>query len=50
MSNGGGAGLFNDLLIVSRSRPTKTAVKVIEMIKTYSNSMESSLPWQWKHV
>ena len=50
VSNGGGAGLFNDLPIGSRSRPTKTDVKVREMIKTYSNSMEGSLAWQWKHA
>ena len=50
MPNGGRSGPLNDLVNVRRSRPTKTVVEVREIIKSYVNSMESSLPWQRKHV
>ena len=32
------------------SPPTIMAVRVIENLKSYVNSMEGSVPWQWDHV
>ena len=31
-------------------RPTNSAIGVRDFLKTYVNSFEGSLPWQWDHV
>ena len=46
---------FNDGMLrriggVRGSRPTALATDVRNEMKTYVNSMEGALPWQWDHV
>ena len=44
-----GAALLQDIPPVRGSHPTTSAVEVRNM-KSYVNSMEGSVPWQWDHV
>ena len=43
-------GLLNDISAVRESRSLKAAIEVRETVKSYVNSMEGVLPWQWDHV
>lgn len=42
--------LLNDLPPIRGSRPKTNAVNVRNNLKSYVNSMEGSLSWQWEHV
>ncbi|XP_057296815.1 uncharacterized protein LOC130625697 [Hydractinia symbiolongicarpus] len=46
----GNSSLLIDIPPIRGSRPSNTAVNVRDNLKSYVNSMEGSLPWQWEHV
>ena len=48
--NSEGGMLLNDIPAVRGSRPLNAAVEVRDLVKSYVNSMEGSVPWQWNHV
>ena len=50
VGNNQGGMLLNDIPPVRGSRPLVSALEVRDVIKSYVNSMEGSLPWQWDHV
>ena len=37
-------------LLVPRSRPTTSTLAVRNIMKSYVNSIEGSVSWQWDHV
>ena len=45
-----GAALLQDIPPVRGSYPTTSAVEVRNIMKSYVNSMEGSVPWQCDHV
>ena len=45
-----GATLLQDIPPVRGSRPTTWAIEVRNIMKSYVDSMEGSVPWQWDHV
>ena len=45
-----GATLLQNIPTVRESRPTTSALKVRNIMKSYVNSIEGSVPWQWDHV
>ena len=49
MVDDGQQSLLTNIPLVRGSRPSTTAVKVRENLKSYVNSMEGSVPWQWEH-
>ena len=44
------ATLLQDIPLVRGSSPTRLALEVRNIVKSYVNSMEGSVPWQWDHV
>ena len=45
-----GATLLQNIPSVRESRPTTSALEVRNIMKSYVNSIEGSVPWQWDHV
>ena len=46
-----GATLLQDIpLFEDHARPTTSALEVRNIMKSYFNAMEGSLPWQWDRV
>ena len=45
-----GATLRQDIPPFRGSRPTTLALEVRNIMKSYVNSMEGFIPWQWDHV
>ena len=45
-----GATLLQDIPPVQGSRPTTSALEVRNIMKSYINFVEGSVPWQWDHL
>ena len=45
-----GAALLQDIPTVRGSRPTTSALEVRNVMKSYINFVEGSVPWQWDHL
>ena len=50
VSDNNGATLLQEIPSVRGSHPTTSALEVRNIMKSYVNSMDGFVPWQWDHV